>query len=107
MEESLVPTLVAFLRNVAAGAWGPVLVSFLLEHIPAFQKLTGEAKKWAVMAIFVVLPVGAQALLQYVPAEVWAQLEPFWNALALGFVSWGGSQIAHWWDKRRAPGQAR
>ena len=96
-----VPTLIEFVRNVAAGAWGPVFVSFLLEHVQAFQNLKAEAKKWMVLGLFVALPLGAQALIQYVPADVWSQLEPFWSALALGFVSWVGSQVAHEWDKRR------
>jgi len=32
---------------------------------------------------------------------VWAALEPFWNAIALGFVGYIGSQVAHAWDKRK------
>jgi hypothetical protein len=94
MPES-VPTLLEFLRNIAAGAWGPVLVSFLLEHIASFQQLQAEAKKWVVLALFVVLPVGAQALLQYVPAEAFAEVEWLWNALALGFAGWLASQGAN------------
>lgn len=101
-ELPIVPTLIDFLRDVAAGAWGPAIVSFLLEHIPAFQNLASEAKKWTVMAIFVILPVGAQALLQYVPAGIWATLEPFWNAMAIGFASWMGSQLIHKFFKKRA-----
>ena len=98
-----VPTLIEFLRDGAAGAWAPLLVSFLLEHIRAFQNLRAEAKKWVVLGLFVVAPVVAQALVQYVPATVFAQVEPFWNALALGFVGWVGSQAAHEFDKRRKP----
>ena len=96
-----VPTLLEFLRNVAAGAWGPVVVSFLLEHIAAFQRLSAEAKKWTVLGVFVVLPVAAQALIQYVPPQVWETAQPFWNALALGFAGWAVSQFVHEWDKRR------
>ena len=98
------PTIVEFLRNVAAGAWAPVLIAFLLEHVQAFQKLQAEVKKWTVLGLFVVLPLVATALLQFVPAEVWASVEPFWNALALGFAAWVASQAAHKWDKKRSNG---
>ena len=96
-----VPSVVEFLRNVAAGAWAPVAIAFLLEHVVVFQRLQAEVKKWVVLGLFVFLPVAATALLQFVPAEVWGQLEPFWNALAVGFAAWVASQMAHGWDKRR------
>ena len=99
-----VPSLIEFIRNVAAGAWAPLLVAFLLENVTWFQNLSAEAKKWLVPAIFVVLPIVAQLLLQYVPADVWPALEPFWNALAIGFIGYFGSQLAHGWDKRRKAG---
>jgi len=95
-----VPTLIEFVRDVAAGAWAPLLISFLLEHVAWFQKLNTEAKKWTVPVIFVVLPVVGQIALQYVPAEVWTALEPFWNSLAMGFVGYVGSQLAHSFQKR-------
>jgi len=96
-----VPTLIEFLRNVAAGAWAPVVIAFLLEHVQVFQRLQAEAKKWLVLVLCLAFPLAAQALLQFVPAAVWVQLEPFWNALALGFISWLGTQAAHEYDKRR------
>ena len=96
-----IPPLIEFVRNVAAGAWAPLLVAFLLERVVWFQKLSAEAKKWVVPAIFVVLPILAQVALQFVPADAWALLEPYWNAIALGFVGYVGSQAAHAWDKSR------
>lgn len=99
MEE--LPTLVEFLANLAGGAGVAAIVAFALEHIRGFQRLTGEAKKWVVLAMFLVLPTAAQVLLQTVPAEVWALAEPYWRSFAVGFVGWLGSQVAHAWDKRR------
>lgn len=95
-----VPNLVEFLKMIAGGGFVGVIVAFLLEKIPAFQALKSEVKKWVVMAMFIVLPVASTALLENVPPEIWALLEPYWGSLALGFVSWVGSQIAHGWDKR-------
>ena len=94
--------IVVFLRNVAAGAWAPVAIAFLLEHIRPFQALQAEIKKWAVLGLFVALPLAATALLRYVPTDVWVELEPFWNALAVGMAGWLASQAAHKWDKQRS-----
>ena len=96
-----VPTLLEFLRNIAGGAGIAAIIAFALEHIKAFQSLGAEAKKWVVLALFLVLPLAAQALVQNVPPDVWPLLEPYWSALAFGFVTWIGSQAAHAWDKRR------
>ena len=94
-------SVVEFLRNVAAGAWAPVAIAFLLEHVKWFQALQSEARKWVVLGLFVALPLAATALLKYVPAYIWTELEPFWNALAIGFAGWVVSQAAHRWDKQQ------
>ena len=47
------------------------------------------------MALSLGLPVLAQLLLQFVPSNVWAALQPYWSALAAGFVGWAGSQAAY------------
>ena len=94
------PTLLEFLRGLAAGGWVPVIIAFLLEHFSWFQSMKPETKKWFVLGLFVIIPLVAMALVQFVPAEVWTLLEPYWNALALGFLGWLGSQVAHAWDKR-------
>jgi len=95
-----VPTLVEFLTRVAGGGLAGVIVAFLLEHVKPFQRLDSEAKKWIVLGIHIALPMAAAAALQFVPSETWATLEPYWRALALGFVAWMGSQAAHVYDKR-------
>ena len=94
------PSLLEVLRGLAAGFWVPTIIAFLLEHIDAFQRLAPDTKKWAVLALFVALPLIATLLIQFVPPDVWMYLEPYWSALALGFVGWLGSQVAHAWDKR-------
>lgn len=99
-----IPSLSEFLTLIAGGGFAGVVVSFLLEHIGAFQKLAPEAKKWIVLAIYVVLPLAATALLQFVPPDVLALLEPYWHALAVGFVGWTVSQLVYDREKRRNGG---
>lgn len=99
-----IPSLFDFVLKIGGGGFVSVIIAFLLEHIGAFQRLKPEAKKWVVLGIYVVLPLAATAAVQFVPAEVWLLLEPYWQALALGFLGWVGSQVAHNWDKiKKAP----
>lgn len=95
-----VPSFVEMLTRMAAGGVAGVVLSFVLEHVAAFQRVSGETRKWLVLGMFVGLPIAATAALQFVPGAVWVVLEPYWRALALGFVAWVGSQAAHEWDKR-------
>ena len=68
---------------------------FLFERFKWFQNLSSDAKWWVIFGLSLGLPLLAQVLLQFVPADVWAMLEPYWRALASGFLTWAGSQAAH------------
>jgi hypothetical protein len=89
------PSLVELLTRLAGGGCVGVIVAFLFEKIEWFQKLPPDVKWWAILGMSVGLPVLATALLQFVPADVWAQLAPYWKSLATGFLIWAGSQVAH------------
>lgn len=89
------PTLPDAVRTVASGAATGFVLAFLFKEFPQFQKLSSEQKRWLVFGISVGLPVVAQLVLQVVPAEVWAALEPYWRAVAMGFLVWAGSQGAY------------
>lgn len=89
------PTLPDAVRMVAGGAATGFVLAFLFKEFPQFQGLSSEQKRWLVFGISVGLPVVAQLVLQVVPAEVWAALEPYWRAVATGFLVWAGSQAAY------------
>jgi len=99
-EAPVVPSLVEVLAMLAQGLGTGAILAFLFENFGWFQRLEGQAKWWFVFGVSIVLPLLAQVALQFVPADVWAMLEPYWKALALGFLSWAGSQVAHMWQKR-------
>jgi hypothetical protein len=101
MMGTTIPTLTEVLARIAAGLMAGVILAFLFERFAWFQKLSPDAKWWVVFGVQIGLPVVATALLQFVPASVWAALEPYWQAIALGFVAWIGSQVAHRQDKAR------
>jgi len=94
-----VPGLVEVLTMLAQGLGVGAVLAFLFENIGWFQRLEGKAKWWVVFGFSLGLPLLAQIALEFVPADVWAMLEPYWKALAAGFLAWVGSQVAHLWQK--------
>jgi hypothetical protein len=89
------PGLVDVLGLLAQGVGAGFVLAFLAEKAAWFQRLPGEKKNLLIMAISLGLPVLAQALLRFVPDHVWTTLQPYWSALAAGFVGWAGSQAAY------------
>ena len=92
-------TLQETVALLAQGVGIGTILALLFERIPALQNVSSDTKWWIVFVASVALPAAATALLQFVPAETWALLEPYWHAIALGFLTWGGSQVAHKLDK--------
>jgi len=90
-----VPSLIQVVEMLATGLGGGVILSFLFEHFKWFENLPSGAKFWLVFGVTVGLPLLARVLLQVIPADVWVVLEPYWRALALGFLAWLGSQVAY------------
>jgi hypothetical protein len=71
------------------------VLAFLFERVEWFQKLPSDVRWWVIMGLSLGLPVLSTALLQFVPPNIWAAIEPYWKALATGFLIWAGSQVAH------------
>jgi hypothetical protein len=92
--------LVKTLEFLAQGLGVGGVIAFLLEKPGWFKNLTSNAKWWLVLSLSVGLPLLAQVALQLVPAEVFAVVEPFWQAAAKGFVIWTFSQGIHLFQKR-------
>lgn len=90
-----VPGLVEVVTMLASGVGVGAVLAFLFEHFSFFQQLSAEAKWWLVFGASLGLPLVAVAALQFVPVEAWAMLQPYWQAVAAGFVTWAGSQVVH------------
>jgi len=89
------PDMVGVLRMLAQGVGVGAVVAFLFERLKWFQALSGEAKWWTILGISMGLPILAQLALQFTPAEMWAIMEPYWQAIASGFLAWAGAQGVH------------
>jgi len=94
-----VPPLPGVFALLAQGVGVGAVLAFLFERFKWFQTLTGETRWWVIFGLSLGLPMIAQLLLQFVPAEAWAIIEPYWRALAAGFLAWAASQGAHMLQK--------
>ena len=90
-----IPTLPNVFELLAQGVGVGAVLAFLFERFKWFQALSGENRWWVVFGFSLGLPLLAQLLLQFVPPDAWAVIEPYWHALAAGFLAWAASQGAH------------
>jgi len=90
-----VPSLMDVINGLAQAVGLGTILSFLFERFAWFQNLRGEQRWWVICGLSVGLPVLAQVAIQFVPAEVWALIEPYWQSLASGFLAFFASQVAH------------
>lgn len=100
VDENEIPSLVEVLTQIAQMGAAGVVIAFLFEHFTWFQNLPSSTKWWVVLGLSLGLPVLAQVLLEFVPPDIWGRLEPYWRALASGFLMWAGSQVSHLLAKR-------
>lgn len=85
--------IIRFLTQLASGAFGGAIVSFLLKNVKWFNDLEGDVKRLLILGIYIGVPGLATVLLQNVSAVFWAAMQPYFTALALGFAGWLGSEI--------------
>ena len=62
-----------------------LVVSWIVEKLPSYQKLSADVKKYVYIAAVVVVGLAAYALQTYVPSATWNQIEP-WLKIVAGLV---------------------
>ncbi len=90
-----IPGVTQVLELLAQGVGAGFVLAFMAEKVSWFQDLPAERKSAVVFLLSVGLPLAAQLLLQLTPPDFWAAIQPYWNALAAGFIGWAGSQAAY------------
>lgn len=90
-----IPSLTEALGMLASGIGVGAVLSFVFTKIAWFAGLESSVKGWIVFAASIALPLAATAALQFVPEALIAALEPYWRAIATGFLIWAGSQVAY------------
>jgi hypothetical protein len=96
----VVPALTDVLAMLASGVGVGAVIAFLFEKIAWFQGLSPSAKWWTILVLSIGLPVVATVALQFIPPDVWVKVEPYWRAVATGFLIWAGSQAFHLYSRR-------
>ena len=89
----------AFLLWVLNAGGAAAIVSFILERIPSYTDLTAEAKRWIFFGASFVVSIAAYAVLTYVPADVIAQIAPFFALLYATFIANFSGTVFHSVDK--------
>jgi hypothetical protein len=90
-----VPSLVDALGMLSQGVGVGLVLAFLAEKVLAFQTLSAQAKGWVIFGVSMGLPLVATVILNLVPADILNVAEPYWHALAVGFIGWAGSQALY------------
>jgi hypothetical protein len=72
-----------------------LIASWVLDKIPAFAKLSSDWKKYVNMAVSVFLALAAYAVITYVPASVYATLDPWFKIVACVIALYSGQQVVH------------
>lgn len=86
----------ASLLNFLIYGGGVILVaSWVLDRIPAFVALPPETKKLINIVVSVALALGCFAILTYVPADVFALIDPWFKVAMAVVVMYSGQQIVH------------
>jgi hypothetical protein len=90
-----IPSLVDAITLLTTTAGLGVVISFVFSKRPWFEKLSSQAKFWLILLASIGIPLVAKILLDIVPANIFAVLEPYWQVIAMGFASFLASQWYH------------
>lgn len=75
---------------------GTILVaSWVLDRIPAFVAASADVKKYINIAVSVVLALGVYAIITFVPASVFALIDPWFKVAAGVVVLYSSQQTVH------------
>lgn len=93
-----------FLVWLSGGLGATIVASYIAERLDWFQSKTAEAKKLIKTIGASLVAVLAYVTYQYVPAEVWSVLTPYWQ-IVLGVVVVNyGVEVFHYFDGKVAKG---
>lgn len=91
-----------FLVWLSGGVGATLVASYILERLAWFQSLSSEAKKLYKTVGSSLVALLAYLTYEYVPAEVWTSLTPYWQ-LVLGTIAVNyGVEVFHWFDRKVA-----
>lgn len=96
-------SLIVFIKYLGTTAGLGAAIALLTERIPPFQRLSKATKTTIVATLCIALPLASWAVLRFVPADVFNQLDPIFQQLVVGIsvlLTWLVSQGTHWADRQ-------
>lgn len=91
-------TVTGFLLLLASGSLSGLigsLLSYLFVELAWFQQLSSQQKRRIAALTSIGLPIVAQALLLWVPGDVWGAIDPLWAALINGIARLYGNKATY------------
>ncbi len=95
VQEPTIPSATDALALLTTVGGLGIVLSFFLEQRTWFQNLSGNAKMWTVLAFSIGVPLAAKLLLDFVPADVFVAIDPYWKIIGLGFAFFLSTQWYH------------
>jgi hypothetical protein len=92
-----------FLVWLTTSAGYSAAFSFVAERVPAFQKLSSQAKSIATFIGPLAIALSAYAILTYVPPETLEAVKPIFLLVSGVLGSWVANQLAHGADPAAKP----
>jgi hypothetical protein len=89
----------AFLQWLIGGGGSILAVSWILERLKWFQKLTPDGRDYTIFGAAVIVGCGALAIVMYVPPPILDAVAPFFLIVASTFVTVFIAKLFHSTDK--------
>lgn len=91
-----------FLTWIVSAGGAAILFSWIVERIKGFQTLTSQTKFWITLVGTVILAVGAWFGMEYIPPEVFEEINPLFKIIYGTIIVFLGKEFAHALDKNRS-----
>lgn len=91
-----------FLVWLSGGLGATLVASYVLERVAWFQALSVGAKKLYKTIGSAVIAILAYLTYEYVPADVWVALTPYWQVVLSAIAVNYGVEVFHWFDGKVA-----
>ena len=95
MEVQIALTIVDLFKFFGTPVFVGIIVSFLLERVPAFQALETNTKAFTALFLAVLCALGSRFLLATIPASVIAALDPLYADAVNMIIAFIASQVWH------------
>lgn len=88
-------SITEFMKWLVYSGGAVLFVSWLLDQFPKFALLPSKVKYYIAMGLSIAVALGIFALIVFVPAAVWAMLDPWFAVITGTIVVYSAGQVYH------------